>query len=192
MAGPVNTETLLQERQKTHGEYAEHARCTQEIMRVLQAERNWSTLPDIMKESLHMFAHKMGRVLTGTPDVEDHWDDIAGYATLVAQRLRNPVVPMRLDEDIYQALAVAWNCSRQQAVDRYQHIVRQKQAEAREAREHAEAKRAAAMAVTVAEDEEQLSPEEQKAIVDAIAGKIGENVAQNIEESTSRRQVVTY
>lgn len=81
------TEQLLAERAKTHGEYSEHARCTQNIMRALQSERNWDNLSDIQKESLHMFAHKMGRVVTGNPDIHDHWDDIAGYAKLVSDRI---------------------------------------------------------------------------------------------------------
>lgn len=83
----MDTNKLLEERGKTHGEYSEHARCTQTIMRALMAERNWSDLPDIMKESLHMIAHKMGRVVTGNPYVHDHWDDTSGYAVLVSQRI---------------------------------------------------------------------------------------------------------
>jgi hypothetical protein len=82
-----STEELLQERQKTHGDYSEHARCTQSIMRALMRERNWDLLPDIMKESLHMFAHKAGRIVTGDPYIPDHWDDTCGYAKLVSQKL---------------------------------------------------------------------------------------------------------
>lgn len=81
------TEELLAERAKTHGEYTDHARCTQNIMRAMQSEKNWNSLSDIQKESLHMFAHKMGRIATGNPDIHDHWDDIAGYAKLVSDRI---------------------------------------------------------------------------------------------------------
>jgi hypothetical protein len=35
-----------------------------------------------------MIAHKIGRILNGDPDYIDSWDDIAGYAKLVADRLR--------------------------------------------------------------------------------------------------------
>lgn len=34
-----------------------------------------------------MIAHKLARIAVGDPDVNDHWDDIAGYATLVSQRM---------------------------------------------------------------------------------------------------------
>ncbi len=88
----MTTEQLLAERQKTHGEYTDHARCTQNILRAMQAEKNWNGLSDIQKESLHMFAHKMGRIATGNPNIHDHWDDIAGYAKLVSDRIpkQNP------------------------------------------------------------------------------------------------------
>lgn len=81
------TDQLLAERGKTHGDYTHHARCTQAILRALQAEKNWDSLPDEMKETLHMVAHKMGRVVSGDPYVKDHWDDMAGYPRLVSQRI---------------------------------------------------------------------------------------------------------
>lgn len=92
----MDTNKLLDERKKTHGEYSEHARCTQSIMRVLMQERNWDSLSDIQRESLHMFAHKMGRVVTGNPDIHDHWDDIAGYAKLVSDRIPKAPAPSHL------------------------------------------------------------------------------------------------
>ena len=38
-------------------------------------------------ECLEMIAHKIGRILNGDPNYGDSWRDIAGYATLVADRL---------------------------------------------------------------------------------------------------------
>lgn len=121
--GTIDTNQLLAERQKTHGEYGEHARCTQEILRVLQAERGYPLLTDMQKESLHMIAHKMGRIVTGNPDIEDHWDDIAGYAVLISQRLRVPVKIFDHENDIAGALAVAWNCTRNEAIQRHADIL---------------------------------------------------------------------
>ncbi len=34
-----------------------------------------------------MIAHKLARICNGDPDYGDSWRDIAGYATLVADRL---------------------------------------------------------------------------------------------------------
>jgi len=39
-------------------------------------------------EALEMIATKLSRIVNGNPNKIDNWDDIAGYATLVADRLR--------------------------------------------------------------------------------------------------------
>ena len=36
-----------------------------------------------------MIAHKIGRILAGDPSFQDHWADIAGYATLIINPLRS-------------------------------------------------------------------------------------------------------
>lgn len=90
----TNIDNILSERRKTHGDYTEHAACTQAILQILQSHRNWSKLADDQRETLHMIAHKMGRIVTGDPNVNDHWDDIAGYAKLSSER-----VSARLDPD---------------------------------------------------------------------------------------------
>jgi len=48
----------------------------------------WSYLSPTQREALDMTAHKIGRILAGDPDHKDHWDDIAGYTTLVAKELK--------------------------------------------------------------------------------------------------------
>ncbi len=42
--------------------------------------------PD-MAEALELIATKISRILNGNPNKLDHWHDIAGYATLIEQRL---------------------------------------------------------------------------------------------------------
>lgn len=78
---------LLIERGKTHGEFNDHAKATQDIKKAI--DDNWHSgdmLNPAMREALDMIAHKIGRILAGDPDFRDHWDDIAGYAKLVADR----------------------------------------------------------------------------------------------------------
>ncbi len=38
-------------------------------------------------EALEMICHKIARIINGDSDYADSWVDIAGYATLVANRL---------------------------------------------------------------------------------------------------------
>jgi hypothetical protein len=115
--------TILEERPGKHGEFAENSRATWEIMRALQHERNWSTMTDQQKHAVYMVAHKLARIVCGDPAEPDHWDDIAGYATLVADRIRKPVVPYD-GTDVYSALAVAWHVPRAEAKARVQQIMR--------------------------------------------------------------------
>jgi hypothetical protein len=76
--------TLLAERGKTHGKYEDHARVTQQLKEIMHAGVKWNALNNSEKEALEMIAHKIGRILSGNPHFKDHWDDIAGYSTLVA------------------------------------------------------------------------------------------------------------
>jgi hypothetical protein len=82
----METKELLVERGKTHGDYTVHARITCNIKAMMHNEDNWKGLKATQAESLDMIAHKIGRILAGDPDFRDHWDDIAGYAKLVADR----------------------------------------------------------------------------------------------------------
>ena len=86
------TNDILKERAKTHGDFEDHAKITQNMksyMRSLDEGKAWDGLTFPMKESLDMIAHKIGRILNGNPYHEDHWADIAGYARLVADLLSN-------------------------------------------------------------------------------------------------------
>jgi len=92
---------ILDERQATHGDYGEHADCTQRTSTLWQSYRNWTQLSVEQRETLHMIAHKVGRILTGNPDYPDHWDDISGYSTLVSRRLRETFMGTHQDALTY-------------------------------------------------------------------------------------------
>ena len=79
----------LAERGNRYGEFAEHARITQNIKKAMQDSPNWKSLPDAMKEALEMIAHKVGRILNGDPVYIDSWHDIIGYTKLVEDLLKS-------------------------------------------------------------------------------------------------------
>jgi hypothetical protein len=79
-------ETLAQ-RQQTHGDFNTHAAISQRLKQVMK-DHCITKLTFEQHEALDMIAHKIARILNGNPDVHDHWHDIAGYATLVANRLK--------------------------------------------------------------------------------------------------------
>lgn len=82
-----STEEILAERAKTHGEYSTTARVIQELKYVAESGPMWHTLTHTQRESVHMILHKVGRVVSGNPNIRDHWDDIAGYAKLTSDRI---------------------------------------------------------------------------------------------------------
>lgn len=78
----------LEERGQRYGKFITHAAITQALKQVMYSHEGWVRLADDQKESLEMVAHKIGRILNGDPDYDGSWIDIAGYTTLVADRLR--------------------------------------------------------------------------------------------------------
>ena len=82
--------TLLQERALQYGTFVSLAKTAQEFKSVLYRElgsRN-KRLADDQSEALDMIFHKIARIINGNADHVDSWADIAGYATLVAERLQ--------------------------------------------------------------------------------------------------------
>jgi len=79
---------VLKQRGQRYGEFARHASITQALKRVIFDARSRCTLDPDMIEALEMIAHKIGRICNGDAHYSDHWTDVAGYAELVAARLR--------------------------------------------------------------------------------------------------------
>ena len=86
MEGDMETKDLLAERAKTHGDYRVHAEVTQRLKDYIHARDAWSRMNPSQREALDMICHKIGRIIAGNANFKDHWDDIAGYAKLVADQ----------------------------------------------------------------------------------------------------------
>lgn len=87
----VDINQMLAERGKRYGKFLSHAEITQDLKALirsfmLEMDRR---LEYDQQEALDMICHKIGRILNGDPNYPDSWDDIAGYAKLVADRLRD-------------------------------------------------------------------------------------------------------
>ena len=85
----VSVDKTLDARAEMYGTFKDGASLMQSIKRELSAHaaKHGKTFADDQWEALEMIVHKMGRIVNGDPDVTDHWVDIAGYATLIAERL---------------------------------------------------------------------------------------------------------
>ena len=79
----------LNERESTHGDYEANAGVAQKLkmaiaMGMLNSPHD---LSPCQAESLDLICTKIGRIVSGDPNCPDHWDDIAGYANLVGERI---------------------------------------------------------------------------------------------------------
>ena len=78
---------ILEEREKTHGDYIHVSRCAQLQKDNFRKYSGWQNLGAAKQESLDLIATKIARILNGDPNETDHWRDIAGYANLVVEIL---------------------------------------------------------------------------------------------------------
>ena len=79
---------ILQEREVTHGDFMAKARFIEKVQEII-SKNAWNELEADQKEAIHMILVKLSRILYGDSNHADHWDDIAGYAELVANRLKD-------------------------------------------------------------------------------------------------------
>lgn len=78
---------ILNERGKRYGKFSDHADCTQSLKNTLaRFMKGACTYSE--QEALDMICHKLGRIACGDPSYIDSWVDIAGYATLIVNELK--------------------------------------------------------------------------------------------------------
>ena len=64
----------------------------------LTGKNRFNFAPDQL-EAVNMIVNKLARIYNGDPHYADSWRDIAGYATLVADRLDNDMEQQKLIEE---------------------------------------------------------------------------------------------
>jgi Domain of unknown function (DUF6378) len=79
---------ILEERGHRYGDFGDNARVSQGFKHVMLRSNIGQVIPDYQKEALDLIFTKISRIVTGDFTYVDNWDDIAGYATLIANRLR--------------------------------------------------------------------------------------------------------
>jgi hypothetical protein len=78
---------ILQQRGDRYGEYINVATTTQEIKAIIARGANIEAADYEMRESMDMIASKIARIVSGDPYYKDSWQDIAGYAQLIVDKL---------------------------------------------------------------------------------------------------------
>ena len=89
----TNVDAILNERANTYGSFETVAGTAQDIKSLIHTALigNPTVLDADQVEALDMIATKIARILNGNPNHVDSWIDIAGYATLVADRLKGEI-----------------------------------------------------------------------------------------------------
>ena len=82
-------EATLLERGNRYGEFDENARLSQRMKAMMRLADGWLELNMSQREALEMIVHKIARIINGDSNYDDSWRDIAGYAQLVVDQLRN-------------------------------------------------------------------------------------------------------
>ncbi len=82
-------DAILDQRHRTYGRFIDLAEIALELRGIIRLKldaRNKQLAPD-QDEALMLISSKIARIINGDSDHIDSWRDIAGYATLVADRL---------------------------------------------------------------------------------------------------------
>jgi len=79
--------TILDEREKTHGDYTNNCVVSQKLKQAMADAVGYNKLSMVQKETLDRIATKIGRILCN-PNVKDHWTDVQGYAKLAGDLVK--------------------------------------------------------------------------------------------------------
>jgi len=89
----TNVDAILNTRASSYGSFATQAKIAQRLKHVAHtaAGEQDKTFAHDQAEALDMIFGKIARIVNGDPNHIDSWVDIAGYATLVSDRLQGKV-----------------------------------------------------------------------------------------------------
>jgi len=89
-ANSTDVDAVLAQRGQRYGKFVDVAKATVDIQEAVDANMRsdkLNTLGPDTSVAIDMICHKLARIAVGDAEYIDNWVDIAGYATLVAERL---------------------------------------------------------------------------------------------------------
>ena len=84
----IEINDILDEREKTHGDFADVAG-VYSLIKSAMADGVHSNVDPRFEASLDMIAMKMARIVCGNPNHIDSWRDISAYSQLIVKFLEN-------------------------------------------------------------------------------------------------------
>jgi hypothetical protein len=83
----MSTDNILNEREKTHGDFPTQAITAQALKYIMAEMPNWEDMPSYMRESLDLIATKISRMGHGDWKHIDSPKDGSGYFELIVREL---------------------------------------------------------------------------------------------------------
>lgn len=83
-----NIKQVTDERGSRYGSFEDGSRLMRRLKEVMWNTDGYTRLGCDQKEALEMIQHKIARIINGDPSYQDSWVDIAGYASLIVERLK--------------------------------------------------------------------------------------------------------
>lgn len=80
-------EEILNQRGNRYGDFSDNSKISQTLKDTLHT-KNIALADPYIKEAIDMICHKLARIVCGDVTYIDSWVDIAGYATLVTDKLK--------------------------------------------------------------------------------------------------------
>lgn len=77
----------LKERGARYGTFMDNATISTAVLDVLRATPGWAKFKPDQVVGTEIIVQKLARALSGDPDYDDNWRDIAGYAQLIVDRI---------------------------------------------------------------------------------------------------------
>ncbi len=97
----MTPEELVAQRHHTHGVYEQMAMTSQQLKSTIRTLcPKFVHLKPEHQEALDMICVKLSRIMCGNDMFKDHWDDIAGYATLGAMATEPAAQPEEFPDDV--------------------------------------------------------------------------------------------
>lgn len=81
-------DAIIEEREKTHGSYPRQSHIAQQLKDVLRSGDSYAQLTEGQLEALDMICTKQARIVSGDPQIPEHWDDMSGYSRLGKDSIR--------------------------------------------------------------------------------------------------------
>lgn len=87
----MTIDSIITEREKTHGDYKEVARTAQQIKDIMRSGSGWNSINIECKESLELIATKIARIVNSGCGKNESMIDISGYAELARRSFEREV-----------------------------------------------------------------------------------------------------